>query len=355
MSKSIRPTLLVGSVNLESAEAVFSTAGDILGDSLRSVPDGETGIRLGWFQWQTHVMARAPFLQKASVQDPTVNTRDMSELGQYRVRGDLSGARFDKLGYADAAIDSYKVFAGLRAKGKIPADVRFQVSLPTPLAPMTVMIEPQDYLKVEPIYEEAMRREIEVMCEAIPAKDLAIQWDVASELAILEGVIMEELAGTVMQDGAGAFSNPKQDIVTRLGRVMSWVPENVALGLHFCYGDMDHKHFKEPKDMGVMVDLANAIFAAAPRRIDWIHMPVPRDRDDEAYFAPLKDLKKPSATQLYLGLVHHTDGLEGGKRRMNAAKRYMSDFGVATECGLGRRPTETIPDVMKQMAALAAG
>jgi hypothetical protein len=46
--------------------------------------------------------------------------------------------------------------------------------------------------------------------------------------------------------------------------------------------------------------------------------------------------------------------VEGGKRRIAAAERHVSGFGIATECGLGRRPTETIPDVMKLMATLAS-
>src|SRR5271170_3585457 len=38
-------------------------------------------------------------------------------------------------------------------------------------------------------------------------------------------------------------------------------------------------------------------------------MPVPRERDDVAYFAPLKVLKLHPRTELYLELVHRTDGL----------------------------------------------
>ena len=40
-------------------------------------------------------------------------------------------------------------------------------------------------------------------------------------------------------------------------------------------------------------------------------MPVPRDRSDDAYFAPLTRLKLKPGTQLCLGLVHYTDGDRG--------------------------------------------
>jgi hypothetical protein len=82
-------------------------------------------------------------------------------------------------------------------------------------------------------------------------------------------------------------------------------------------------------------------------------MPVPRDRHDDPYFSPLRDLRLKSGTELYLGLIHLTDGIEGAKRRAAAAKRVVSDFGVATECGFGRRPPETIPELIRLHRAVA--
>ena len=339
MATGSRPTLLVGSVALESARDVLSLAGEILGDSLSSVPDGETGERLQWYCWQERVMERAPFLKRMGLEE---------EFGLHRfeVSGDLNGASFGNLGYADAAVASYETLRDLRARGQIRSNIRFQVSLPPPVAPLSGMIDPDDYLKVEPLYEQAMRAEIEKICAAVPAGDLAIQWDLAQEVGVLEGL--------PMLDGKRIFTDPMNDMLTRVVRLASWVPEDVALGFHLCYGDYKHKHWMEPKDTGLMVTFANAIFDVVCRQVDWIHMPVPRNRDDDAYFEPLTNLKKPEGTQLYLGLVHYTDGLKGGKRRLKTAERHVKGFGVATECGLGRRPPETIPDVMKLMAAVAA-
>ena len=60
------------------------------------------------------------------------------------------------------------------------------------------------------------------------------------------------------------------------------------------------------------------------------------DRDDAAYFAPLRGLRLPERTRLYLGLIHHDDA-EGDRRRMDAARAAVGGgFGVATECGWGR-------------------
>src|SRR5262249_28523943 len=129
-------------------------------------------------------------------------------------------------------------------------------------------------------------------------------------------------------------------------RCVDRVPADVEAGVHFCYGDPGHKHLVEPKDTGLMVDLGNGVTAASRRAITWLHMPVPRNRDDEPYFAPLRSLRLRPETELYLGLVHLTDGIEGAKRRLTAATRVVSEFGIATECGFGRRPPQTIPQLL---------
>lgn len=86
--------------------------------------------------------------------------------------------------------------------------------------------------------------------------------------------------------------------------------------------------------------------------------PVPRNRSDAAYFAPLRSLHLHPETELYLGLVHITGGVEGTLERIKAAQQFVSDFGVATECGFGRRPPDTIPELLRihsQVAAPVAG
>jgi hypothetical protein len=69
--------------------------------------------------------------------------------------------------------------------------------------------------------------------------------------------------------------------------------------------------------------------------LNWIHLPVPRSRKDEAYYAALKELMVHPETEAYLGLVHNTDGLERAQARIKAAQTAISNSGVATECGMG--------------------
>ena len=59
-------------------------------------------------------------------------------------------------------------------------------------------------------------------------------------------------------------------------------------------------------------------------------------------------------TELYLGLVHLTDGVAGTLQRIAAARDVVAHVGVATEGGLGPRPAATIPEVLRIHAAVAA-
>jgi hypothetical protein len=82
-------------------------------------------------------------------------------------------------------------------------------------------------------------------------------------------------------------------------------------------------------------------------------MPVPADRTDAAYFAPLKELMR-SSTELYLGLVHGADGASGTSKRIQAASEFVSDFGIATECGIGRARTPELAREIMQVHADSA-
>src|SRR2546423_15536600 len=96
-----------------------------------------------------------------------------------------------------------------------------------------------------------------------------------------------------------------------------------------------------------MVEFHDLLAGKLARPIHYIHMPVPVNRTDEAYYAPLSELKLNPKTKLFLGLVHDTDGVEGTRRRIKVAAKYARDFGIAAECGFGRRPPETIPDLLR--------
>jgi hypothetical protein len=328
----IRGAHLVGSVPLTDAEGVFRTVSSALGSRLRRLPDGETGERSEWIMWQWDALKDSPGLLPAVDANSAYGTRP-----QVKPRPGLSAeeVEINPLGYATSAIGSYQLFAQLKQEGVIPGHLRFQISLPTPLAPVTAFVAQEDRLLVEPAYEAAMLREVAEIVAAIPHGDLAIQWDMAREFAILEGVSQPH------------FSDPEEGIRDRVVRLSSAVPEDVEIGYHLCYGDFGHRHFAQPKDANHLKNMANTISDHVQRPIAWIHFPVPVDRHDEAYFEPLREVRLHSETELYVGLIHHSDGVEGARRRIETAQQVLGDFGVGTECGWGRRPVGTIPELLR--------
>jgi ubiquinone/menaquinone biosynthesis C-methylase UbiE len=329
---------LVGSVPLASSEEVFRTAADGLGDRLRRIPDGETGPRSDWIVWQYPVLSAQPQFE---VGPP--GPGHYRALPRLRLRAGerAETVRFENLGYAQAAIASYRVFARLKRDGVVPPACRLQVCLPTPLAPISAFVAAEDQAALEPIYEARMLAEVAEILEAIPHEQLAIQWDTNVELGMLEGVVPVW------------FADARAGILERLLRLSRHVPPAVQLGYHLCYGDSQRRYFRQPADAGKLVQIAGALAGSLGRPLNWIHMPVPRDRDDEAYFEPLADLRLGEETELYLGLVHLTDGEEGAKRRIRAAERHARRFGVATECGWGRRAPSTVPALVELHRAVS--
>lgn len=339
--------LLVGSVPRESdgwsAEEVFRHCGPVLGDRVSMLPDGEVGDRHWWIVMLAYrVFSEHPDIEVLSRPRPVETYlgekvsswkgKDYDDPWLFKVKDGVQKIRFDTLRYADGAKASYAIFRRLRKEGVIAPKVRFQVCLPLiESAIRWFLTTNRDFQIMWEAYEEAMRREIKSIVNVIPPDDLAIQWDIYGEVDSVEG---SETWGTYAIDG-----DPLERYQRALAALSPGIPGEAWLGLHICYGSLGHRHFVEPKDLGVCVRMANAGIAAAGRHVDFIHMPVPLDRDDDAYFAPLKDLKAVDA-RVYLGLIHYKDGVEGARRRAAAARRYLPEFGIATECGFARRPPD---------------
>jgi ubiquinone/menaquinone biosynthesis C-methylase UbiE len=329
---------LVGSVPLGSAAEVFSTLGTGLGPRLRRLPDGETGPRADWIVWQYPVLSsRASF----EVAPPTPHSYRALPRLRLRSDADVGELEFEQLGYAEAAAASFRTFATLKRDGVVPRGCRFQVSLPTPLAPISAFVALDDQAAVEPAYERAMIAELDRILAEIPHDQLALQWDTNFEFGMLEG------------DVPVWFPDVKGGILERLIRISRFVPPDVELGFHFCSGHDEAEPRHAPDDMGRMVEVANALAASLDRPLSWLHMPVPHGRRDEAFFAPLGDLRPQAATELYLGLVHPGESEEDVRAAIAAAHAAGAEFGVATPCGWGRLAQRSVPGLMDAHAAVS--
>jgi len=331
--------LLLGSVAMNDAESVFRAVSGELGPWLKRIPDGETGERGRWIYWQRDMLLNHPDMELDPEAPPLVITQwdgnviRKTELVRFKPGIDPDTVVF-KTGYAAAAIASYDIFKRLRAEGVIPDHVRFQVSLPTPMAPGFMYVSPAalaDFLRV---YERSLLSALNDILAAIPHGDLAIQWDICQEVLVYENYFPYRPA------------DYKEQILSGMARLGNAVPEPVELGYHLCYGTPKDEHLVMPKDMAVMVEMVNGLVPRLKRRLDFLHLPVPKARTDAAYFAPLRAMRLPEETQLYLGLIHHGDH-EGDLARAQAAAKIVPHFGVATECGWGRTDPERVPGLLQ--------
>jgi hypothetical protein len=330
---------LVGSIPLDSSDAVFRTLAAELGPHLSRIPDGETGERSRWVYFQRQMLLDHPAMEI----DPTVppyrfvqwDGKLVREIEQVRFKPTVDPATVAfETGYDKAALASWEVFRRLRDAGAIPGGVRFQVSLPTPQASGYLYVSGPARETYFAVYERSLKNALANIVAAIPAQDLTIQWDVCQEVLAFEGYFKDRPP------------HYKRQIFDMLGRLGDAVPVDVELGYHLCYGSPKDEHLVQPKDAAILVEMMQGIVAATRRRIDFLHIPVPRDRTDDAYYAPLKIWKRPEGTRLYLGLLHHDDDA-GDRARIAVARRFVDDFGLSAECGWGRTEPGRLPGLLK--------
>jgi hypothetical protein len=336
-----------GSVNLPDAETVMREISSRIPTGVRRMTDGETGERNYWIHFQIQKFVAMPELETVS-SGQAYETDDSSApaMPQLRLAKGVSpeDVNWPDLGYADAYIESFAVFRDLQEEGAIPAGVRFQMQYPTPIAPLAGSIVPEDLPRLAMSYEAALFADLDNAVARIGHDRCAVQWDVAVEFGLLEDAF-----------GPGT-SPPLEDIAASLARCADHVPDDVPVGMHLCYGDYGHQHFKQPESLALQVRLVNAVLDAANRTVDWFSFTVPQGRSDEDYFVPLQDLRAGPDTELYFALVPYypgdqSPGTTAEQVQLIDASLAQSpsgsrEWGVCTECGMGRVASDDVPTLL---------
>jgi hypothetical protein len=336
-----------GSVNLPDAETVMREISSRVPTGVRRMTDGETGERSYWILFQIEKFTAMPELEAVSMGKAyDTGTEEAPAMPQLRLGEGISpeAVSWPDLGYADAYGESYEVFRALQQDGAIPAEVRFQMQYPTPLAPIAGTIVPEDLPRLAASYEAALFADLDKALASIPHDRCAVQWDVAVEFGLLEGGFDPSIRA------------PVEEVAPGLVRCVDHVPDDVPVGMHLCYGDYGHQHFKQPESLEMQVRLVNAVLSAARRPVSWFSFTVPQARDDEAYFEPLRDLRAGPETELYFALVpyHPSDQPQGTTSEqvrlidtcLAQSPSGSRDWGICTECGMGRVAADDVPTLL---------
>ncbi|MDS1112900.1 hypothetical protein RD149_03885 [Gordonia westfalica] len=334
---------LTGSINVPDVDAAFSLVGTDLQPAVLRVPDGEPGDRANW------VLTQSPLF----LENPTLDVVD----GRARVKPGVA-VEFGEVDYHSTAAASYKRFVAAREKGILVPESRFLVSIPTPFNAVNSFVEFDSQVEVALAYERALRQSVEKLFTLIPAIDLAVQWDLPTELATVEGWFRNPYAG-------------HEAIFAATARLASWIPDDAELTFHLCYGDSKFgaspfmgdppdaeaaarggRHIL-PRDATAIVTVANGLSRHVSRPIDAIHAATVAAWNRRAHWQPLRNLAVEPSTEIFLGLLHAEDGAGGARKRAAIVSEFLPDFGISTECGLGRHSQAQLDAVVSAYRELA--
>ncbi|KAI1097079.1 hypothetical protein F4804DRAFT_217412 [Jackrogersella minutella] len=177
--------------------------------------------------------------------------------------------------YDEAALSSYAEFERLREHNIIPSNVRFQIVLASPYNVLIGNIKPELLNAIALLYEQCFAESINHILTGFPHDDMVIQWDLCFEVMALEfdqGRLIDRLHESYFSLPGGVL----QGLVDRVVRICEQIPKDIKIAFHLCYGDLQHKHFIEPQDTSLLVELANALLAreTLDPQTQWIHLPV---------------------------------------------------------------------------------
>lgn len=329
---STHEVLLTGSIPRQPAAEAFRAAQSCLGEHVRRLPDGEQS---GWLFGVAAAYAQNPALEEGTpVPFTDADTWFSSgEMPQYHLR---EGKRGEDLtltltAMVESTRDSYRQFRELKEQGVIAAQTRFQATVLGPVTNACPLDVPATFAL--PALEAMVVDQVEAVVTDIPAEELTVQFDLATEVELDEDrrapdAFVAWFLDKIEENWSGVSIS---EIVASVARVADTVPEPVELGFHLC--SMWHIDPRGGQDLQVHVDWANWLTERTNRRIDYIHMPIIPEHGPED-FAKLSGLKLAPETKLFLGVIHTTDGIDGARRRIEAARQVVPDFGVAHFCGL---------------------
>ena len=339
----------IGSVPLANTEAVFRRLGAELGPHAKRIVDGETGRRANWIGFIQELLADHPAFEEDTARAPMQfrqwDGKLLREWLFLKIKDgvDSDSIQFDT-GYVDDAIAAFEVFDRLQTEGVIPNGVKYQACCGTPLGVAYIYVSPESQSDFCRVYTRHLLEEVDKIAAALPHDRICYQWDVAPEVLLWDGYMPERAP------------NYKEDIWTSLMEVGDGVPTSIDIGYHLCYGSPADEHMVQPNDLQVCVDVLNGVFERVRRSVQFVHVSVPVDRNDDDYFRPLDNLKLPPETEFYLGCIHPGEEV-GNLQKWQRASAHTRVTGFGSECGWGRGnpgKLEPILDAHKRLLEMAA-
>jgi hypothetical protein len=349
-----RKTLLLGSMPFLNEEEAMTKAMQIFGDSLISLPDGEIGEKSEEYPNGNRSAGIMNLIDRCLKDTKNWETLDDGERGAdgfpltYQAMVKLQPKHSVKdideyldFGYLDYFKQNYPVFQHLRKEYGLP-ELKFQVGIQTGLAIGLSMLRPLQAFRYQEAFNRRLAYEVNQII-SIADDDVVIQMEAPAELSLAQQL-------PKMMNGIA---------VNSLLSLLDRIDTTAKIGLHLCWGDLNHKAATHAKTLEKMVHFTNKLIQKWPEthQLEYVHFPLaegdippPLDRE---YYKPLKYVHMPETIRFVAGFVHEGRSLDEAKnilKHIESVRAHMVD--IACSCGLGRRQPEVAVQLLNMTQQL---
>src|SRR5581483_3737887 len=112
--------------------------------------------------------------------------------------------------YADIAEASYAEFVALKKAGKIAPNVKFQIDLVPAHSVIWLFLQDDLHQPLDPVYNAALKREIDKIAATLPHDQIAIQFDVASAVF-----------ARLQRNEPSAYGNNREETIARFAAILA--------------------------------------------------------------------------------------------------------------------------------------
>lgn len=344
-----RKTLLLGSMPFLHEQDAMTKAMQIFGDSLISLPDGEIGEKSEEYPNGNRSAWIMNLIDSCLKDTENWDTLDDGERGAdgfpltYQAMVKLQPKHTVKeinehlnFGYLDYFKQNYPIFQQLRKEYGLP-ELKFQVGIPTGLAIGLSMLRPLQAFRYQEAFNRRLAYEVNQIIN-IADNDIVIQIEAPAELSLAQQL-------PKMMNGIA---------VNSLLSLLAMIDTTAIMGLHLCWGDLNHKAVTHAKTLEKMVHFTNKLIQKWPEthQLEYVHFPLAEGEIPPAlemeYYKPLKYIHLPERIRFVAGFIHEGRSLEESKvilKHIESVRAHTVD--IACSCGLGRRNPDTAMHLLK--------
>ncbi|NUS93137.1 MAG: hypothetical protein HOQ36_12140 [Nocardia sp.] len=342
-----RAVHFVGSFPAVDTETAMRAMLDAAGPRLRTLPTGETN------RYEFYIRPIIEELVTQGVLEVRRSREWQSSRDRTRHRvangGVLTADSMD-LGYRRETEEALPVFTGLHRTRDL-AGTALQIGMPTDFTLAFVALGATGVLRHRRAFAEATVREITAVRE-LAGTEVVIQLEATAELVL---AATAQPLHTALDRALG--------LARGMAELAAAAPAGTRFGVHLCLGSLRNKARAILRDTRPLVDLANSVVRHWPagRPLEFVHAPlaagdVPPPRRPE-FYSPLGDLALGEHTAFYAGLVHDVPTEQEQLQVLSLVEAALGRpvDGVASACGLGRRPRSVADAMLARADRIAAG